>query len=225
VDPSPARRRLATMVAALALLTTGSTVPATATVKSRPDVKTTDVRLTRAAQVRLPADGVHQVTLVTGDVVILRRLQGGKPGVTVEAAPRPGGRHASFKTVTAKGDLYVVPADVAALVPAVLDRELFNVSGLVRQGYDDRRSSILPLIIRHDAKDKQVGDGLGALAAGGATVKRRLATLGAVAVRQPKGRADRLLPALREASQAANDSVLAECLSPPARVVTIVVDD
>jgi subtilisin family serine protease len=196
VDPSTARRRLATMIAALALLTAGSTVPATAKGKS-------DVRLAGAAQVRLPAGAVHQVTLVTGDVVTLRRLQGGKPGVTVQPAPRPGGRRASFNTVTAKGDLYVVPADVAALVPAVLDRELFNVTGLVRQGYDDRRSSTLPLIIRHDPKDKQVGGGLGALAGGGATVKRRLATLAAVAVDQPKARADRLLPALREASQVA----------------------
>jgi subtilisin family serine protease len=201
VDPSPARRRrrrLATMVAALALLTAGSTMPATATAESG-----TSVRSAGAAGVRLPADAVHQVTLGTGDVVTLRRLQGGKPGVTVEPARRPGGRSASFTTVTAKGDLYVVPADVAALVPAVLDRELFNVSGLVRQGYDDRRSSALPLIVRHDPKDKQAGGGLGALAAGGATVNRRLATLGAVAARQPKAAADRLLPALREASGAA----------------------
>jgi Subtilase family len=190
------------MVAGLALLTAGSTVPATATAESKTDVKT-DVGLAGAGEVRLPADGVHQVTLVTGDVVTLRGLQGGKPGVTVEPAARPGGRRASFKTVTAKGDLYVMPADVAALVPAVLDREVFNVSGLVRQGYDDRRSSALPLIIRHDPKDKQVGDRLGALAAGGATVKRRLATLAAVAVRQPKARVDRLLPALREASRVA----------------------
>jgi hypothetical protein len=89
----------------------------------------------------------------------------------------------------AEGDLYVVPADVAALVPAVLDRELFNVSGLVRQNYDDRHSSALPLIIRHDPNDKQdnhAGDELGALAGGGAKVKRRLATLAAVAVRSQR---------------------------------------
>jgi hypothetical protein len=97
VDPSTARRRrrrLATMVAALALLTAGATVPATATAESK-----TGVRSAGAAEVRLPAGAAHQVTLVTGDVVTLRRLQGGKPGVTIQSARRPGGRRASFNTV------------------------------------------------------------------------------------------------------------------------------
>jgi hypothetical protein len=75
------------MVAALALLTAGATVPATATAEGK-----TSARSAGAAEVRLPADAVHQVTLVTSDVVTLRGLQGGKPGVTVAPASRPGGR-------------------------------------------------------------------------------------------------------------------------------------
>jgi subtilisin family serine protease len=200
------------MVAAWALLTTGATVPATATATATAEGKT-DARSAGAGEVRLPAGAVpagavHWVTLVTGDVVTLRGLQGGKPAVDVRAADRPGGPRPSFSITSAGDDIYVVPGDVAALVPGVLDREVFNVTGLVRQGYDDHRSSTLPLIIRHDPKandkqDTQAGNGLGALASGGAKVKRRLATLGAVAVRQPKKATARLLPALHEASQAA----------------------
>jgi hypothetical protein len=63
VDPSTARRRrrrLATMVAGLALLTAGATVPATATAEGK-----TGVRSAGAGEVRLPADAANQVTLVT----------------------------------------------------------------------------------------------------------------------------------------------------------------
>jgi hypothetical protein len=61
--------------------------------------------------------GAHQVTLLTGDVVSLRRLAGGKPGVAVEPAARPDGRTAGFRISTVNQDTYVLPTDVARLVP------------------------------------------------------------------------------------------------------------
>ena len=45
-------------------------------------------------------------------------------------------------------DLYVIPLEAeAALAADVLDLELFNVTGLVEQGYDDEHSETLPLIV------------------------------------------------------------------------------
>jgi hypothetical protein len=67
VDPSTARRRrrhLATMVAALALLTAGSTVPAPANAGGKTQGQVGRGRLGAPA-----CDAAHQVTLVTGDVV------------------------------------------------------------------------------------------------------------------------------------------------------------
>jgi subtilisin family serine protease len=55
-----------------------------------------------------------------------------------------------FLTYELRDDIYVVPGDAAPLVSSgVLDRRLFNVSGLVRQGYDDRRSAVLPLLAEY----------------------------------------------------------------------------
>jgi hypothetical protein len=58
-------------------------------------------------------------------------------------------RPARFERFTRRGDRYVVPSEAGPLVQSgKLDLELFNVTGLVRQGYDDARSSILPLLVR-----------------------------------------------------------------------------
>jgi hypothetical protein len=74
------------------------------------------------------------VTLLTGARVIVSVMPDGRQASTVVSADRAG-RH-GFRTWTAGRDLHVVPDDVAPLVGRVLDRGLFNVSRLIRDGYD-----------------------------------------------------------------------------------------
>jgi hypothetical protein len=85
------------------------------------------------------------VTLVTGDRVLVGLDASGAPSATV--LPRPDGTTATTQTRRSGQDLYVYPEDaVAALAAGTVDEQLFNVTGLVRQGYDDAHTAALPLI-------------------------------------------------------------------------------
>src|SRR5690348_5279933 len=86
-----------------------------------------------------PAGGTQAwVTLVTGDRVLVSTA-GGRTQVTVDAAPRAG--LTQFVQYAVHGDRYVLPADAAGLVRSgALDAHLFDVSELVRDGYDDAHS-------------------------------------------------------------------------------------
>ncbi|GHG31638.1 S8 family peptidase [Streptomyces zaomyceticus] len=85
------------------------------------------------------------VTLVTGDRVVVTRDADGGPAAT--ALPREDGTVPLVQTRRSGQDLYVYPEDAAAALAAGrVDEELFNVTGLVRQGYDDTATTTLPLI-------------------------------------------------------------------------------
>ncbi|MGW1818230.1 S8 family serine peptidase [Streptomyces sp. NPDC002125] len=85
------------------------------------------------------------VTLVTGDKVLFTDGSSGNPSVT--ALPREDGTLPLVQTRRAGKDLYVYPDTATdALAAGTVDEELFNVSGLVRQGYDDASTTTLPLI-------------------------------------------------------------------------------
>ncbi|MGW7306723.1 S8 family peptidase [Streptomyces sp. NPDC054835] len=85
------------------------------------------------------------VTLVTGDRVLLTRDAEGNPAAA--ALPREDGTVPLVQTRRSGQDLYVYPEGAtAALAAGRVDEELFNVTGLVRQGYDDAASATLPLI-------------------------------------------------------------------------------
>ncbi|MFF9400457.1 S8 family serine peptidase [Streptomyces sp. NPDC014744] len=85
------------------------------------------------------------VTLVTGDKVLVRTDSSGAASVT--ALPREDGSVPLLQTRQSGKDLYVYPDTAArALAEGKVDQELFNVTGLVRQGYDDAHSTALPLI-------------------------------------------------------------------------------
>src|SRR5690349_9825372 len=107
-----------------------------------------------AASTPAAADGTHTVTLLTGDQVRYRELPGGRAQVTVQPGTpeRTGVTFATTSQRAAPGGpaLYVVPSDADPLLTAgVLDRELFNVRGLSRQGLDDSRAATLPVIVSH----------------------------------------------------------------------------
>ncbi|MFE0651201.1 S8 family serine peptidase [Streptomyces sp. NPDC059534] len=85
------------------------------------------------------------VTLVTGDRVLVTRDAAGDPAATV--LPREDGTVPLVQTRRSGQDLYVYPEGAtAALAAGRVDEELFNVTGLVRQGYDDASTTTLPLI-------------------------------------------------------------------------------
>ena len=112
------------------------------------------------------------VTLVTGDRVTLGAADDrGRPSVQVEPrTPGTGG----FSISRDGGRVSVIPKDVAALVPDVLDPALFDVTGLVEMKYDDAHRADLPVIVRQDGVQAKLRSG------------RQLASLGATAGVLPK---------------------------------------
>ncbi|GLZ30295.1 serine protease [Lentzea sp. NBRC 105346] len=119
-----------------------------------------------------PPAGGQTVTLITGDRVTVTKAPGGKQTVRIE----PGaGRASQVFFRQAKGDrLTVLPGDVAGRVRSgQLDRALFDVTGLIEQGYDDASRTDLPVIVSGGVH--------------GASVTHELSSIGAVAARVPKG--------------------------------------
>ncbi|GIF99628.1 S8 family serine peptidase [Catellatospora citrea] len=91
----------------------------------------------------------HKVTLVTGDVVTVTTMADGNQIADVD---RPDNAVGGVKMQKIKGDLYVIPDEAASLLAAnKLDRRLFNVTDLIEMGYDDAKSSGVPLIATYTA--------------------------------------------------------------------------
>ncbi|MFG1653966.1 hypothetical protein ACGFIE_28935 [Micromonospora sp. NPDC049275] len=66
---------------------------------------------------------------------------------TVDVA-RPSGATGAVRVATEGGDTYVYPDEALPyLATGRLDRQLFDVTQLVAQGFDDARTSALPLIV------------------------------------------------------------------------------
>ncbi|MEV4219307.1 S8 family serine peptidase [Nonomuraea sp. NPDC049725] len=102
-----------------------------------------------------PASGggdLHEVTLITGDVVTVREVAGGKRAATVR--PGKGREDVRFFTEEEDGELTVTPADMVPYVSrGLVDERLFAVSDLIEQGYDDESSEVLPLILSYRDSD------------------------------------------------------------------------
>ncbi|WP_405682579.1 S8 family peptidase [Streptomyces sp. NBC_00057] len=85
------------------------------------------------------------VTLVTGDKVLVTTDKSGRSSAAV--LPREDGTQPIVQTFQMGKDLYVYPEDASrAIAEGKVDEQLFNVTGLIRQGYDDTRTDTLPLI-------------------------------------------------------------------------------
>ena len=95
----------------------------------------------------------HAVTLITGDRVVLIEREGGERQVTVERGPGREGvqlLQRTGKDSAGRDRLEVVPVDALRLVAAGrLDARLFDITALVRAGYDDRSRSEIPLIVSY----------------------------------------------------------------------------
>ncbi|MCX5409510.1 S8 family peptidase [Streptomyces sp. NBC_00335] len=150
--------------AAFAAAVTGALIAGTVPAGAQPAPDGTGV----SAKGRPKADAKPSatVTLITGDRVVV------KGDGSVERLVRGAGREGTAFSVRREGaHTYVVPQDALRLVAdGVLDRRLFDVALLVKDGYDDARRSTLPLIAgyRRDASGAQTfgasGDTLAAVA-------------------------------------------------------------
>ncbi|MFD9133214.1 S8 family serine peptidase [Streptomyces bottropensis] len=97
------------------------------------------------------------VTLITGDRVVV-----GSGGEVLRLVRGKGRQGMGFSVRREAGRTYVVPQDALRLVAdGVLDRRLFDVERLVRDGYDDGHRTTLPLIVGY----RQDGPGAQALTA------------------------------------------------------------
>jgi subtilisin family serine protease len=125
----------------------------------------------------------HQVTLVTGDVVQLRTDADGRRLAAVlpdEGDPAPG-----YLVQQSAAGMYVFPREAMRLLAAGrLDQELFNVTSLVEQGYDDASRSTLPLLVAGGPAAGRPG-----LDVPGAVAGPAFPTLGLAAVGVDKDRA------------------------------------
>ncbi|MFB6771933.1 S8 family serine peptidase [Streptomyces sp. NPDC056337] len=123
------------------------------------------------------------VTLVTGDKVMVITDTSGRSSAAV--LPREDGTKPMFQTRQLGEDLYVYPESASrAISEGTVDERLFNVTGLIRQGYDDAHTDSLPLIATYDER-VDVADGAPA-APRGAERGLSLPAVGGVALKAGK---------------------------------------
>ncbi len=163
-----------------------------------------------------PASVPVNVTLVTGDRVQVGAPVGGHPTLTVFPAPRPSGHAPSFSVRNDGEDSYVIPSDVASLVPHVLDSTLFDVTALARMGYDDESRSSIPLIVQN-------APGVRALSAPASGLQPKLAlpSIGGEAAELAKGQTanfGQLLTGLGHRRQAMTPAVVGSALGGASRI-------
>ncbi|PUB23874.1 subtilisin family serine protease [Promicromonospora sp. AC04] len=141
------------------------------------------------------------VTLITGDRVTFTRSADGPRGVTIE---RGAGREGvGFLQQTVNDRLYVIPTDVADLVPDRLDRALFDVTRLVDAGYHESHQGTVPVIVQANAASGEATKGTRAASAEpdwadlGIEPERKLESVDAVAADLDRAAAGDLLAALQ----------------------------
>ena len=67
------------------------------------------------------------ITLITGDVLTVTELQGGKYAISTTP-------NRAFRTITTRNDTYVIPVGLAG-VGQTIDPKLFDIAYLMRNGY------------------------------------------------------------------------------------------
>ncbi|WP_413755661.1 S8 family serine peptidase [Streptomyces sp. MMBL 11-3] len=132
----------------VAAISTGLALAAGAVAPVAARTGTAPATATSAAGTAAPED-LGTVRLITGDRVAVGTDTGGRR--TASVTPGPGRRHILFRTYEQDGRLTVLPSDAGDLVSAgLLDRNLFDVDGLLAQRYDEAHSDALPLIVAGD---------------------------------------------------------------------------
>ncbi|MFI6644974.1 S8 family peptidase [Streptomyces sp. NPDC050504] len=172
--------RTALGVATAAVLAVTAVAPATAGEPSEPDKRP----IAGSGASRKADPRPVTVTLVTGDTVLV--TGDGTGAATATPLPREDGTLPRVQTRQNGRNLYVYPEGaVSALAAGRVDHELFNVTGLIRQGYDDAHTKTLPLIAVYGAPAAR----LAPAAPRGATRGLALPAVGGVALKADKKKA------------------------------------
>ncbi|MFJ9036817.1 S8 family serine peptidase [Streptomyces sp. NPDC102406] len=134
------RRRLLVLAAALLVTAATPQVTASAHLPQTGGAKSTIQGSDNVA--------TSTVTLITGDTVTVTPTAGDGPGtLTVQG---PDGEPAAARVQTVGDDTYVYPDSARAyLASGALDDQLFNVTALLADGYDDASLDRLPLIVTY----------------------------------------------------------------------------
>jgi subtilisin family serine protease len=180
------RRTVTAAIAALVLAATFGQVPAVAS--PVPAGHPVDRRAAAAAPGA--AGAAAMVTLITGDRVRLVAQDSSETAVGIE--PAPGREHVGFLRSTRTGrhgtEVSVVPADAVRLLgEGRLDPRLFDVTGLVRQGFTDADRPTLPLIITYSGAAAAART-VALAPVGAAATVRVLPSINGAAVQQDKRR-------------------------------------
>lgn len=113
--------------------------------------------LTKATQLKSQNQNVQavkksekKITLITGDVVTVTELGDGKSSVTVDPVTADSGA----RILMSNDDTYVIPEKAMPLLAAnKLDKQLFNITALLEDGYSDEQTQKLPIIVQyHESK-------------------------------------------------------------------------
>ncbi|MFI7061950.1 S8 family serine peptidase [Kribbella sp. NPDC050124] len=124
------------------------------------------------------------VTLITGDRVEVESSPGQPERVSFRGG---GGTTAAVISRTAE-HTYVIPTDVMSEVAmGRLDRALFDVKGLIRQGYDDAHRETLPVIVQYAGAPAAARTQAKTDSFAGTTKSRLLSSIGARAAHVSKG--------------------------------------
>lgn len=138
------------------------------------------------------------VTLITGDRVTVRRVDGGR--AMAQVTPGPGRAQLSFSIEEKQGELTVIPEDMRPLLGSgQLDRALFNVTKLLHDGYGDAELDHLPLIVTGAGTAQAVQ---AQLASASVSIERALPALGMLAVKHRKGNGAAMLAELTRPARA-----------------------
>ncbi|HEY9472328.1 MAG TPA: S8 family serine peptidase, partial [Mycobacteriales bacterium] len=177
-------RRRTRLVGVLAAVTASALTVTLATGPAAADPREAHPPVTATTATTATGTGAW-VTLITGDRVLVYTA-GGHTELTVDPAPRP--TLTQFIQFTRDGDQYVLPTDAATLVrDGTVDEQLFNVTGLLRQGFDDAHTDTVPLLVRYADARRAAHPS----APAGASVRRALPGVHMAALEENKSAATR----------------------------------
>ncbi|MEU2246375.1 S8 family serine peptidase [Streptomyces sp. NPDC019224] len=136
-----------------------------------------------------PAAGTAAaVTLITGDTVVVTTDADGR--TSAHLRPDTAGRAVDAVTEEHDGNRYVIPAAaLAGIQDGWLDKELFNVTGLIEQGYDDAHTGSLPLITQYANASAVARTASPGTLPGGTRLVRTLPTVRGAALKVAKDKA------------------------------------
>ncbi|CAM3104182.1 S8 family serine peptidase [Stackebrandtia soli] len=134
---------------------------------------------------------VQTITLITGDRVT---IDTGNAKIAPRITPGEGREGVNFAVESFNGKTFVLPSDARTLVDTgKLDKRLFDVTTLIKDGYGDTKRDSIPLLTETGDGSAQVADNAGA------KITASMPTLGFVATEQPKSATGELWAAMTTA--------------------------